>query len=825
MQSWKKAMTGIGGVAFAAAAVLDPYPETLRAQNSPSAVSSTGSPQRVLLDKYCVSCHNQRTKTAGLMLDVLDVEHVDANAATWEKVVRKLRAAAMPPPGVPRPDRATYDTLASWLEGALDRAASESSNPGAPALHRLNVAEYTNAIRDVLALEIDGRSLLPADDTDQSGFDNNAGVLSASPALLERYMSAARTVSRLAIGDVAMGPASAARTYQVPKMRFQDDRMSEDLPLGSRGGIAVRHYFPLDGDYQCRIRLLRTGYGYVRGLYEPHELEVRLDGERVKVFRIGGEKKGTPAPASYSGNVLSDDPAWEEYMISGADADLEVRFAAKAGPHVVAVSFVRQRYEPEGPLQPPLRSFGFEINESGSSSSGLWDPAVDSVAVTGPYRATAPGDTPSRRKVFVCRPKARADENACAEKILAGLARRAYRRLLAADDVQTLMTFFESGRRQGGFDAGIQLALQRLLIDPDFLFRSERVPKDVTPGAVYRLSDVELASRLSFFLWSSVPDDELLGLAIRGRLKNPAVLEQQVLRMLADGRSQALVDHFASQWLSLGRLRGAAPDPELFPDFDENLREAFARETQLFIASQMRADRSVVELLTANYTFVNERLARHYGIQDVRGSQFRRVTLDEGQRGGLLSHGSVLTVTSYGNRTSPVLRGKWLLDNILGNPPSPPPPNVPALKEKGDNGRPVSVREQMEQHRKSAVCATCHMWMDPLGFALENFDAIGQWRTTGEGGAPIDVSGTVPGGPTFEGLRGLRSLVLDRRDEFVRTVIEKMMTYALGRGVEYYDMPAIRHIIREAAPRENRWSALVLGIVTSAPFQMRSSEP
>ena len=822
MQFWKKAITGSWGVALATTLVLCLPPTTIRARHNQPAVSPSAA-QRAFLDAYCLTCHNQRTRAAGLALDTFDVDRVDANAATWEKVVRKVRATAMPPAGMPRPDRATSDAFASSLERALDRGASERPDPGAPALHRLNVAEYTNAIRDVLALDIDGRSLLPADDTDRSGFDNNAGVLSVSPALLERYMSAARTISRLAIGDVTMGPASAARTYQIPKFRFQDDRMSEDLPLGSRGGIAVRHYFPLDGDYQCRIRLLRTGYGYVRGLYETHQLEVRLDGERVKVFPVGGEKKGTPAPASYSGNILSD-AEWEEYVISGADAGLEIRFAAKAGPHVVAVSFVRQRYEPEGVLQPPLRAFGFEINESGSSWSGSWDPAVDSMTLTGPYGAAAPGDTPSRRRILVCRPRGSADEKPCAEKILAGLARRAYRRPLAADDIQTLVGFFEEGRHQAGFDAGIQLALQRLLVDPDFLFRMERAPGNIAPGAAFRLSDVELASRLSFFIWSSVPDDELLGLAIRGRLKNPAVLEQQVLRMLADARSQALVDHFASQWLSLGRLRGAAPDPELFPDFDENLREAFARETQLFIASQVHADRSVVELLTANYTFVTERLARHYGIQNVRGSQFRRVALDDGTRGGLLSHGSVLTVTSYGNRTSPVLRGKWLLDNILGNPPSPPPPNVPALRDSGENGRPTSVRERMEQHRRNPACASCHTWMDPLGFALENFDAVGRWRTTADGGSPIDASGAVPGGPTFDGLPGLRLLVLSHRDEFVRTVIEKMMTYAIGRGIEFSDMPAIRRIMRDAGPRDDRWSSLILGIVTSAQFQMRRSE-
>ena len=790
-------------------------------------VSSPGLPasssQRAVLDTYCVPCHNQRTKTAGLMLDALDLERVSDGAATWEKVVRKLRARAMPPPGRPRPHAATYDAVAGWLETALDSAAASNPNPGRPAIHRLNVAEYTNAIRDLLALEIDGRSLLPRDDADQHGFDNIAGILSVSPVLLERYLAAARRISRLAIGDSSTGPAAAAKTYRIPKLRFQDDRMSEDLPFGSRGGIAMRHHFPLDGEYIATIRLRRTGYGYVRGLGEAHELEVRLDGERLTVFRVGGERKGTPAPASYSGNILSDSE-WEEYMISEADAGLEVRFPAKAGTRVVAVLFVRQRYELEGALQPPLRSFGFEINESGSSWSGLWDPGVDSVSITGPYRAEGPGDTPSRRQVFVCRPKARADEKACAERILATLARRAYRRPVTEDDVRALFPFYEAGRRDAGFDAGIQLALQRLLVDPDFLFRVERDPAGVPSGTVYRITDVELASRLSFFLWSSLPDEKLLDVAVRGKLKDPAVLEQQVRRMLADERLDALVENFAAQWLALPRVRGSAPDPTLFPDFDENLREAFERETELFVASQLREDRSIVDLLTANYTFVNERLAQHYQIPKVYGSHFRRVPLDGTPRAGLLSHGSILTVTSYGNRTSPVLRGKWLLDNILGYPPPSPPPDVPSLSETDEHDQPASARERMEQHRKRPACASCHTWMDPLGFALENFDAVGHWRSTDERGAPFDVSGALPGGPSFEGLPGLRALLLSRRDEFVRTVTEKMMTYALGRAVEYYDQPAIRRIMREAAPGDHRWSALILGIVESVPFQMRRTE-
>ena len=768
------------------------------------------SPRRALLDTYCITCHNERLRTAGFILDRIDAEDVSESGEAWENVLRKVRSGEMPPDGMPRPDQATLDAFASSLEMALDDHAAAHPNPGRVGVHRLNRTEYTNAIRDLLALEIDGRSLLLADDADKMGFENNASVLSFSSAMLERYMSAARKISRLAIGDPTIAPVF--ETYDIPKTLAQDDRMSEDLPFGSRGGTAIRHRFPVDGEYVIKIRLRRQLYDYILGLGRAHRLEVRLNGERIKVFTVGGEDKGTPAPATYAGN-LPGDPEWEEYMHS-ADASLEVRFPARAGTWVVGVSFVKETSEPEGVLQPPTTGRGVALNEWYDGNA-----AVESVTIGGPYHAEGPGETHSRRRIFVCRPTGSEDEQPCAEEILSTLARRAYRRPVTEADVQTLLRFHNAGRSQGGFEAGIQLALQRLLVDPDFLFRIEYAPPKAAPGAVYRLSDIDLASRLSFFLWSSIPDDELLDLAARGELKDPGILQQQVRRMLADARSKALVDNFVSQWLNLPKLRGTVPDPEVFPDFDENLRQAFQRETTLFVESRRRADRSVVDLLNANYTFVNERLARHYQIPGIYGSHFRRLTFSDEKRGGLLGQGSILTVTSYPNRTSPVLRGKWLLDNILGMPPPPPPPNVPALKESAENGKASSLRERLEQHRENPACAVCHARMDPLGFALENFDAIGKWRTT-SGGKPIDASGAFPDGTQFQDMAGLKKLLLRHREKFVGTFTERLLTYALGRGVEYYDLPAIRTIMREAAATDFRWSSLSEGIVNSVPFQM-----
>ena len=752
------------------------------------------------------------------MLDGMDVEHVGEHAEAWEKVVRKLRARAMPPVGRPRPDRATYAAVAAALETALDRAGAADPNPGRTTTHRLNRTEYANAIRDLLGLEVDGRALLPPDDADL-GFDNMADILSVSPALLERYLSAARKIGRLALGNPTGDPTT--ETYVVPKLRFQDHRMSEDLPFGSRGGIAIRHYFPLDAEYDIRIRLQRQLYGYIRGLQKPQQIEVRLDGRRVALFSIGGSP-GTPPPQTFTGTVPGD-REWEEYTLHTDDA-LEFRVSALAGPRVLGVAFVQGRSERDGVLQPRATAKTLAIAERWSSPSEQPEAAVEQVSVAGPFNATGPGDTPTRRRILVCHPTGAAEEEPCAREILSTIARRAFRRPLAPRDVDALVAFYEAGRRDGGFETGIRRGLESILIDPEFLFRIERDPAEPGAARAHPISDVELASRLSFFLWSSIPDDELLNVAVRGQLRDPAVLERQVRRMLADSRAQALVDGFATQWLGLRRLQSVVPAPDLFPEFDDNLREAFGQETRLFVGSQIRDDQSVLDLLRADYTFANERLARHYGIPNVYGSRFRRVTFDDGIRGGLLGHGSILTATSYPTRTSPVLRGNWLLEHILGAPPPPPPPDVPALPDQGEGGRLASVRERLEQHRANPNCASCHARMDPLGFALEHFDAIGKWRATGEAGTSIDASGVFPDGTAFNGLAGLKTILLSEHEQFVHTVAEKLTTYALGRGVQYYDMPAIRQIVREAAPHDYRWSSLVQGIVRSMPFQMRRSE-
>ena len=772
--------------------------------------------------RYCVTCHNDRLRTAEFSLDGVDLSDLGGHAEQWEKVINKLRTRTMPPVGRPRPDIETYDALASWLERELDQYAADRPNPGrTEAFHRLNRAEYANAIRDLLVIDVDVNELLPADDIDQYGFDNMADVLTVSPALMDRYLSAARKIGRLALGEEPLGPAT--ETYSVNILNVQDDRMGDDVPFGSRGGLGIRHYFPVDGEYDLAVTLHRNYVNYVRGMGSRHELEVRLDGELVRSFTFGGEEPDvTQAPASYGGNQFGD-PEWEEYMLF-ADANMRVRFPATAGPHVVSVTFVRRFTEPEGVLQPRQSCFAVAVNEMRDGNA-----AVDKVAIGGPYVSHGPGDTPSRRAIFSCQPatNSNSDEERCAQEILSGLARRAYRRPLEEFDLSTLMNFYRMGRSDGSFDAGIQLALERLLISPDFLFRVERDPIDSDPGTIYALTDLEIASRLSYFLWSSGPDDELLALAERSRLNDPAILEQQVMRMLADPRATALVQNFAGQWLYLRNLRGAVPDPLVFPEFDENLREAFAKETEMFVESLLREDTSVLDLLGADYTFVNERLARHYGIEGIYGSHFRRVSLAPDmaeRRGGIFGHGSLLTVTSYPNRTSPVLRGKWVLTNILGTPPPAPPADIPDLPDRGENGEAATVRDRLARHRESPACSVCHAPMDPLGLALENYNAVGQWRTTGEAELPIDSSGNLPDGTVFEGPLGLRTLLLERRDQFVGTFTEKLLAYALGRGPEYYDRPTVRAITRAAASDNYRWSSIIVGIVQSTPFRMRRSE-
>jgi len=801
-------------------------------QQAGTADTASVSPQRALLDRYCVTCHNgdfvrgtdeprsllvSQLRAVGLALDDVDVDHVAEHPDVWEKVVRKLRVGAMPPQPRPRPDKATYDAFRKWLEDELDRAAEAHPDPGrTQAFHRLNQTEYRNVIRDLLDLDIDVGEWIPADAPDRHGFDNNAGALSLSPALLERYVSAARKISRLVIGRPPAGGA-VIQTYDVPLNLLQHNQQSEDLPFGSRGGAAIRHHFPVDGEYRIQVRL-RTNYvGYVRGIDEAHEIDFRLDGTRIGQFTFGGEAPGMPAPISFAGNIRGTDD-WESYTLH-ADDGLEIRIRVDAGPHVIGISFPRETWEPDGVLQPRQTGFALAINDMPDSN-----PALGSVQISGPYSVDGPGDTPTRRKVFSCTPATAAAELPCAREILSTLARRAYRRPATDADVQTLIDFYEVGRREGSFDQGIGLALERLLADPDFLYRIERDPVDAAPVTAYPVGDVELASRLSFFLWSSIPDDELLAHAERGTLSDPDVLEQQVRRLLADPRATALVENFAGQWLHLRNMKSVYPDPLEFPEFDENLREAYQTETELFIDTLLREDQSILELLSANYTFVNERLARHYGIPDVYGSRFRKVTFDRGEHAGLLSHGSLMTVTSYPNRTSPVLRGKWVLENLLGAPPPEPPPDVPTLEEKNEDGEPLSMREAMVMHRENPACAVCHAPMDPIGFALENYNAIGQWRPVSEAGTPIDASGTLPDGAEFEGPSGLRDLLLDRPDDFVGTVTEKLMTYALGRGLEYYDAPTVRKIVRDAAGEEYRWSAIILGIVKSNAFQMRRSD-
>jgi mono/diheme cytochrome c family protein len=812
---WNLQAAWVHDARAAAARVQAAQPQAASAAASRQAESSEAG---AVLTRYCSGCHNERLKTAGLTLDTMSVNDVGRDAPAWEKVVRKLRARTMPPSGVRRPDAAGYTAVIASLETALDRAAADRPNPGRTTAHRLNRTEYANAIRDLLALDVDVEALLPPDDADL-GFDNMADILSFSPALLERYMSAGRKISRLAVGDPT--PGLVADTYDVPRMRFQDDRMDEALPFGSRGGVAIRHHFPLDAEYEVKIRLRRQLYDYIRGLQKPQQLEVRLNGQRVTVFTVGGAP-GTPPPDSYAGDRQGD-REWEDYS-QHADENLTIRFSAKAGPGVVGVAFVQARSVRDGVLQPRASGKLLAVHEKWSSPSEAPEAAVDSVVVTGPYNASGPGDTPSRRRIFQCRPGGSLGEEACATRILSTIARRAYRRPVAREDVATLVAFYKEGRRDGGFEGGIRRGVESILLDPEFLFRVERDPAGVAPQTAYRVSDLELASRLSFFLWSSIPDDELLAAAERRELSDPAVLERQVRRMLADARAKSLVANFASQWLSLRKLRNVGPTPELFVDFDDNLREAFQQETELFLESQLRADVSVLELLEANYTFLNERLARHYGIPGVYGSRFRRVALDGETRGGLLTQGSILTLTSYPNRTSPVLRGHWVLQNIVGAPPPPPPPDIPGLPERGDGVKPTSVRERLEQHRANPVCATCHSQMDPLGFALEHFDAIGKWRGTGEAGGAINASGITPDGVKFNGIDGLKSVLLRNREQFPTAFTEKLLTYALGRGLEYYDMPAVRGVVRSAARNDYRWSSIILGIVSSQPFQMRRSD-
>jgi hypothetical protein len=753
-----------------------------------------------------------------LTLDTPDVFNPAAQPDLWERVAAKLRAGSMPPPGLPRPGKSASRAFVGALESGIDRVWATNPSLGrVNPVHRLNRAEYNNAARDLFALDLDVKPLLPGDETADGSFDNFADVLSISTAHLERYLSVARQVTRLAVG---LPPASPALdTFRIPLHVLQDDRQSEDLPLGSRGGIAIHYNFPVDGEYLIQVRLQRQYQDYLKGMGWPQRLDVRLDGKLLKRFTVGGGAHGRPAAASYAGDGepgFAGDPEWEAYMQVNGDAGLEVRVHVDAGPRVVGVSFVRELWEPEGLPQPLQRG---RVIADDQVYMGYAN--VGTVQIGGPYHPAGPArDTPSRRAIFVCHPGQPSEEHACAVKILSRMARLAYRRPVTPGDVGTLLEFFAQGRRNGGsFDAGIQFALERMLVDPDFLLRvHHRPPAPADP--TYPLSALEVASRLSFFLWSSIPDDRLLTLAEHGQLARPKVLESEVRRMLADPRAtDALVNDFAAQWLNLRRVGEVVVDPDRYPNYDESLLQAFQQETEMFVASTLREDRPLADLLNADYTFVNERLARHYGIPGIYGSRFRRVTLpDHNQRGGLLAEGALLATTSYPDRTSPVLRGKWLLNNIFGLPVPPPPPGVDTNIDDKPGARKLSMRERLAQHRRNPSCNSCHSVIDPLGFALENFDVIGGWRTTDEAARPVDVSGSTASGDKVEGLTGLRAVLLDDPEQFPRTVTEKLMAYALGRRLEYYDQPAVRKVVHDAAAGDYRWSSIILGIVESPTF-------
>jgi hypothetical protein len=805
------------------------------------------SADRAVIEQYCVTCHNQRQRTAGLALDGLDLARAAESAEVWERVVRKLRVGAMPPMGAPRPEDATLLRVVSSIEMQIDRAAAARPNPGrTETFHRLNRTEYGNAVRDLLALDVDVAALIPADES-SFGFDNIAGVTKISPVFMERYAAAAQKVSRLAVGSLNTPPSETV--FRFSSDINQDDHI-EGLSLGTRGGRLVRHNFPLDAEYEITLELLRDGNDFVPTYNDPHSLEVTVDGARAQVFTFGekrqpgtrgrggagrgagrggaraggaGRESGGGAEQGNRGNAAAVDVIEDANRGSGNHKPFTFGLPVKAGPRDLGVAFIKK----SSALTLTQRQW-FQRPVAGIGDT-RYQPQLGTIVIAGPFNATGPGETPSRSRIFSCRPASRPDEARCARQVVSTLARLAYRRPVTETDLQPLLGFFAEGRKQGGdFEAGIELALRRILVSPNFLFRVEADPPRIAPNTNYRISDLELASRLSFFLWSSIPDEQLLDVAARGTLRDPAVLKQQVRRMLADARSEALVKNFAGQWLYLRNVRDAKTDGSTFPDFEGSLRTAFQRETELFFGSILRDENaSVLELLRADYTFLNQRLAQYYGIPNVYGPNFRRVSLAGNVRGGgLLSHGSILLATSYPTRTSPVIRGKWIMTTVLGVPPPDPPPNVPALPER-TSGQAVamtaSVRERLERHRSDPACASCHKLMDPLGLALENFDAVGRWRTSNETGTPLDTSSVLFDGTKVDGPIALRDALLKHPESIVRTITERLLTYALGRGVEYYDAPAIRQITRDAGSPNASFTSIIVGIVNSLPFQMRRS--
>ena len=776
------------------------------AQHAPSrAGAPADSPHHALVSSYCLTCHNGATKSGDLDLAAINAAPLDQHPDVWEKVARKLRARQMPPVGSRRPDESAYVAALTSLDSSLDRLAAASPNPGRTAtFRRLTRTEYRNAVRDLLALDPDVDALLPSDSSSY-GFDN-VTVGNLPPTLLERYVSAAEKISRLAVGRPGLSVGGS--TVRIQPDLTQDAHV-EGLPLGTRGGALVRHTFPVDGQYEITIRLARDRNEHIEGLSEPQDVELLLDGARVQTFTV-------EPPALEKGHDLNYQPSQDTL-----DAHLKVRVPVAAGPHALGVTFPKK---PSVLLETGRQPYQAHFNYYRHPRI---QPAVYEVSIVGPYAAVGSGDTPSRRQLFTCRPARTEDEDACARSVLSTVMTRAYRRPVTDTDLRKPFELYRNARATAkgddGFEAGIEMGLAAILVSPEFLFRVEQEPAGVKAGTPYRISDLDLASRLSFFLWSSIPDEELLDVAARGELSTPAVLERQVRRMLADTRSRSLVTNFASQWLHLRNLDAISPDMRLFPDFDDNLRQAFRQETELLVDSVIREDRSVLDLLRANYTFVNERLAKHYGIPNVYGSRFRRITFDaEPTRGGLLRHGSILLVTSYATRTSPVIRGKWILDNLLGVPPPPPPPNVPALEDPKTISAALPMRERLAQHRANPVCASCHRQMDPVGFALEHFDAVGRWRTV-DAGVPIDASGTLFDGTQVNGVADLQAAILRRPELFAGTLTEKLLTFANGRGVEYYDAPAVRRILRESQSQDFRFSSLIMGVVNSVPFRMRTA--
>ena len=809
-------VSGIAVLALLAVSLMLSFPSLDRGSSAQELFGADD--MRQMVNTYCLACHNDALATSGLSLQQVDFANPGPHAEILEAVVKKLSARMMPPSDMPHPSFETYEIVTEWLEKELDKAWAANPNPGRIApLHRMNRYEYNNTINNLLGLDVNVMDLLPGDPTADGSFDNIATSLPFTTAHMERYMSVARQVTRLATGLAPLNPSVS--THEIPVYMSQDWRQTEDMPFGSRGGISVNHNFPVDGEYQFKVDLETNYQDYVKGLGWAQLLEIRLDGRLLERFTVGGEAPGIPTPLSFSGTGEPGSIDWEQYMLYRATEGLEVRAPVQAGPHQVTVSYVRQQIEKEGIPQP--RQGG---RLPANSEAYLDYQKVHAVEIGGPY-ATAEGirESPSYNLIFSCYPERLAEETTCAAQILSRVARQAYRRPVTEEDTALLLGFFDRGREQGGsFDHGIQFALEFMLSDPDFLIRSYSDTEQFSDGAIYELNDLELASRLAFFIWSSAPDETLLELAERGRLSDPAVYDQQVRRMLADERGvNTLVEDFAAQWLNLRRLDEVTINTVLFPHYDVSLLEAFGRETELFIRETLRTDSSILDLLNADYTFVNERLARHYGVEGIYGSRFRKVELrDNTQRGGLLAHGALLTVTSYPGRTSPVLRGKWLLDNMLGTPPPSPPGNVPALTEVNTGQIPKGIRERLAQHRSDPVCSSCHTVIDPIGFALENFDVIGAWREFDEVGNPVDPSGNYLGGVEFAGFADLRDWMLERGDRFAHNVTEKLMTYALGRRVEYYDQPVIRQIVREAASENYSWSSILLGVAKSAPFKM-----